>query len=330
VLYQPEEQLLRLPSLDGRADIYALGVVLYHLIAGRLIYPGNADHAELFELILGEEPRDIAALAPWLHQEAVRVIRRAMARKAEHRYQTMTEFADALRRALSVVAHEAARGMALTNELPANVNPAGKTIEDCAPRELMTAAMSAIEIEPTSGRKSLPTVALTPREREAVVAGSYAAADSSKRVVSQHPSHDARTRRAGMRKRTPVWATIALAICLSLLSSALVAFRHWRHVPAPSTAPQLSATPETTPVEPSPEAVPNPRPVATKPLHAPTALEPTAVKVNGNEKPAATAVRKKRSPVRRSVSSDQTDNDNNIDDEDDRLIDSLHDKKGKR
>jgi serine/threonine protein kinase len=98
--YMPEEQLVRpTGELDGRADIYALGVVLYHLLSGRMVYAPDQDLRVLRGRILRENPPDIKSVAPFVSDDLARVIRRALARDREARPATMRDFIEELQRA---------------------------------------------------------------------------------------------------------------------------------------------------------------------------------------------------------------------------------------
>ncbi|HEY2953512.1 MAG TPA: protein kinase, partial [Verrucomicrobiae bacterium] len=75
---------------DARSDIFSLGAVLYEMIAGRPAFPG-ATAAEVFAALLDSEP-DAAGAGP-----LDGVIYRALAKDPAARYQSMEEFAGALR-----------------------------------------------------------------------------------------------------------------------------------------------------------------------------------------------------------------------------------------
>jgi serine/threonine protein kinase len=100
--YMPPDQLdyLRRGAPDPRVDIYALGVTLYHVLAGRYVYPLHPDSAVVAKNVLLGPPPDIADVAPFLPAPVQALIRRAMARNPEDRYQTMRELEEAITRLL--------------------------------------------------------------------------------------------------------------------------------------------------------------------------------------------------------------------------------------
>jgi len=89
--YMAPEQLRGQP-LDGRADIYAMGVTLYQMIAGSPPFMGPT-MADYFRQQLQEEPPPIPGLAPALGA----VIGRALEKQPEDRYTTPGDMLNALR-----------------------------------------------------------------------------------------------------------------------------------------------------------------------------------------------------------------------------------------
>ncbi|MFN2299680.1 MAG: serine/threonine-protein kinase, partial [Anaerolineales bacterium] len=80
----------------GRADIYALGVMLFEMLTGRL--PFTADHPGGMVIAhLDTEPPDPRQFAPELPENAASAIRRALAKSRDKRFSTAKEFIRAMR-----------------------------------------------------------------------------------------------------------------------------------------------------------------------------------------------------------------------------------------
>ncbi|MDC0716993.1 WD40 repeat domain-containing serine/threonine protein kinase [Nannocystis bainbridge] len=96
VRYMPPEQA-RGDGVDARSDIYALGAVLYHVIAG---VPPFHDRraAQLLHDVLAGEPRPLARLVPEAPPALIAVVEKAMAKQPGRRYADAEAFADDLRR----------------------------------------------------------------------------------------------------------------------------------------------------------------------------------------------------------------------------------------
>jgi serine/threonine-protein kinase len=94
--YVSPEQLLG-RQLDGRADVYALGVAMYEMLTGRRPFLGK-NLAELSRAILMgpvEAPRAVEASIP---ADLEPILLKALARDREERYGSAGEFEEALRR----------------------------------------------------------------------------------------------------------------------------------------------------------------------------------------------------------------------------------------
>ena len=82
--------------IDGRTDVYALGVILYRLISGRL--PFTAPTApELLDAVIAHEPRPPRQFVRGLPRELERVCLKAMAKNLIDRYTTASDLANDLR-----------------------------------------------------------------------------------------------------------------------------------------------------------------------------------------------------------------------------------------
>ena len=77
-------------EVDGRADVYALGCVLFECLTGRAPYPRDNDLAVVFAH-LREPPPSVSALRPELPESLDRVIAKALAKSPDERYRTCSE-----------------------------------------------------------------------------------------------------------------------------------------------------------------------------------------------------------------------------------------------
>jgi serine/threonine protein kinase len=98
--YMSPEQALASSSLDGRSDIYSLGVVLYQLATGRLPFDIKTPTDAVMKH-MHETPPPPRHIQPGLPVAVQNVIIKAIAKQPEDRYQTAEAFAAALRRATS-------------------------------------------------------------------------------------------------------------------------------------------------------------------------------------------------------------------------------------
>jgi len=99
--YMPPEQAAgRLDDLGPTADVYAMGSILYHLLAGQAPYldlcPRSSPHEVLKEVIAGP-PTKLSRLRPDVPPELEAICERAMAREIERRYPTMETLSEDLR-----------------------------------------------------------------------------------------------------------------------------------------------------------------------------------------------------------------------------------------
>jgi serine/threonine protein kinase/tetratricopeptide (TPR) repeat protein len=82
-------------EVDGRTDVYALGCVLYEMLAGKPPYEARGYHAALAAHIGSPIPR-ISALRPSVPDAVEAAIVRALAKNPADRFQTAADFAAAL------------------------------------------------------------------------------------------------------------------------------------------------------------------------------------------------------------------------------------------
>jgi serine/threonine protein kinase len=97
--YMSPEQILTQP-VDGRSDIYSLGVTLYQLLSGRLPFQGDSDF-DLMNAHVRTPPPVFAGLDAEIPAEIEHCVMKAMAKNPSDRYQSAEEFGIALEQALA-------------------------------------------------------------------------------------------------------------------------------------------------------------------------------------------------------------------------------------
>lgn len=87
-------------KVDGRSDLYSLGITLFQLLTGTLPLRG-ASMTELMHKIASVEAPDVRQLRPELSAAVARVVALSLQKRPEARYQTGRQFAADLRQAMT-------------------------------------------------------------------------------------------------------------------------------------------------------------------------------------------------------------------------------------
>lgn len=93
--YVSPEQACGKPDVDGRADVFALGTVMFEALTGRVPFTGN-NVAGLLRRIIREDAPRVGLLLPDLDLRVDTVVARAMARVADERFTSARALARAL------------------------------------------------------------------------------------------------------------------------------------------------------------------------------------------------------------------------------------------
>lgn len=94
--YMSPEQAAGLPDVDGRTDLYSLGVVLFEALAGRPPF-SSPSAAAVLDMQMHRDPPDLRTLCPGVPAGLAAAINRALAKERDQRWQT----AEAMRSALA-------------------------------------------------------------------------------------------------------------------------------------------------------------------------------------------------------------------------------------
>jgi tRNA A-37 threonylcarbamoyl transferase component Bud32 len=93
--YLSPEQAQGDANIDGRSDIYAVGVILFEMLSGRQPYEADTPMGVVVKQITDPVPH-ILDINPNLPEEIEQIIEKAMAKNRDERFSTTREMADAL------------------------------------------------------------------------------------------------------------------------------------------------------------------------------------------------------------------------------------------
>ena len=260
----PEQVLGR--EIDGRADLYSVGVVLYRLLSGRL--PFNAETAiSMVQMQISEPPTPILAFKPDLPTWCAVVVERALAKSPSDRFQSAEEFRTAL---LTAVTPQA------LGEMPTLATPT-----------------TGLALDPDA---TLPHRTPTPVRATGAQASSGAYSVQGVRAAMQPPTPTPTSVPPAERTGTTVvlgrthLAAMGVGLLVLTVGVAVLAFAALRGGRAPVTAPQApaqqelatqgtSGPPATSPTAAADQSIPPPAPpppAAVPPAARPSATSPVA------------------------------------------------------
>ncbi len=258
----PEQVLGR--EIDGRADLYSVGVVLYRLLSSRL--PFNADTAiSMVQMQISEAPTPIAKFRPDLPDWCTAILDRALAKSPSDRFQSAEEFRAAL---ISAVTPQA------IGEMPTLATPSppglSRDLEITGPHRTPTVPA----LSPYAARPATP------------VSSSMRPAVSDASTPTNTPLPEKTTTLVLGRTHLLAIAALVVIVASGIAVLAFAAFRGARSpagsqaaatesvalpVPVPPQTPVVEAPPDAVPSATAPATVPPP--AATPPGPAPPTLK---------------------------------------------------------
>jgi serine/threonine protein kinase len=265
--YMPPEQLRGAKDIDGRADVYALGCILYEMLTRRR--PFDAESLpELVLKIVSELPRGVRAIRPELTPEIDAIVTRAMAPRREERFPSMAALRAALAAHKILLDARPPPSPQSRAELANDATLAGASTGPLTPSNLalpsITGAGSAPKVEPTPTPKPEPAPAV-----EAAPSTGRLGTITRPPEVSVTPALDSDTARATSFAAPVPARSNAPWIVAGVALTALIALGGYvfstssstpMPTPAASDAPAEAASPEAA----SPEAVAPPEPTPSR------------------------------------------------------------------
>ena len=292
----PEQALGRV--IDRRADVWALGAIVYELFAGTSPYEGANEVATLHKLTSGQPP---APLPPSVPPPVKAVIARALANDADKRYATTLELSLALESAMVEIGDSASISAVstYTAQLLADRKSARKRAVDAAlqtarakdkpgaaPSTSMTAGGPMVPLAPPSSQNpvapALPShgdIASAPgsasghhREPPSIPSATSSATLGSA-AIEYPPESASPFDQAARRKRYVIAAVLGISLAAGLVGAVLiVSTAVMRSSSASAAAAAASAAAPTTTVAATAPPEPAIDPVPTAPPAVPTAL----------------------------------------------------------
>lgn len=280
--YMPPEQLLG-EQLDGRADLYAMGVVLYELLTKQKPFTAATDPA-LVNKILNTLPQSIADAAPGVPSALTAIVDRALSKDRTQRFASAAEMAEALEAFVATGppvttstlvafwgelfkdAKDRPSGLTPTHEreVPLIEDGVDVVFTNATPNQTSTMARPP----PAAGSgPSAPSAAATPAPAPSAPTGSTPTVSTA----------------SGGGHATP-WVGIAVGVVLGVVAIvAAVAFMQRPPAPTVVSAPTGSTTPTSVPGPTGPTAAPVD---SGAPEHADAAVAPPPVPVPPTPEPA--------------------------------------------
>ena len=230
-LYMSPEQVRSAKHVDGRSDIWSLGVILYELIAGRPPFEGGP--TAVAAAIVADVPTPLATLRTEVPVALDAAVMKALTKDMKGRHTTIREFADALRpfapSTWVPLPGDSGSGFRPVS-LP--VSLAGSAAASASARTELPSGVAKTELQTPALVTSKPAAAAdSSAAAHAATAGNWTAGASGGGAATRNPPYTARR-----------GALIAVMIMVPLVAAgAFLIPRMLRHDDAPNAGTSANA-----------------------------------------------------------------------------------------
>jgi len=145
----PEQVRGESHRVDGRSDIFSLGVVMYELLTGRRPFRGESPEDVQFQIV-EHDPREPRMIDDSIPRELERICLRALAKRARDRYTTAKDLADDLSHFLSSAGSDVAAG-------GISIAPPGPDRSIAAPATAARPGTAGLETPPSDSPRNSPS-----------------------------------------------------------------------------------------------------------------------------------------------------------------------------
>jgi serine/threonine protein kinase len=267
--YMSPEQIQDLP-IDGRSDLFSVGIILYELLTGSRLYPASSTGSVL--KLIRQVPVNPCEQNPEIPAALGEVVLKALAKEPDDRFQTGKAFAKAIEAAYPQLGDEDALAAFMSQLFEAQLK-SSRALFEAAQQDADSGQISgrlpalAKRLAPVDEVPELPEVSVpTPVRRPAVLKSANAPTSPARAAVITEPAGTPGVSRAGS-LGLPAWALGAAIATVVLVIGAVV----WTEAQRPA--------------EPAPSAGPEPaQPISVGPL---AAVERGRAALAGKDYPAA-------------------------------------------